>query len=316
MADSVSGAGCEQDWCPGDRLHTSRTDAAGGDGGYENEIQPGPGRSSLVKRYRRHRRFLTEQAALRLVALTGLAPLLFGACAPHAALLVQRLEAIPLRGPIGGGPPDREIALRLAALLRNLHSTRVPQAGGLGDARGLSWCSYLRHRMRQRAGSLPLGSSDDETRLWRYFEAGLALIGEGGEEPVLLHHDLKPANILTCDDGSLRLCDFDQARGGDPYCDLGKLAWRSFADGANASWVEFLVAYGGAEALRRQPLVDFYRVLHGIGALAYWHDFGHPGYLRHARDASALVARHTGVALTLHRARGSASPLRGDPERG
>lgn len=318
-ASGRAGAGCEQDWCPGERLQPPPAPpaavASGADGGYENQTRPGPGGDCLVKRYGRQRRFLAEQVALRLAEPTGLAPRLLGTCAPHAALRMQRLDAVPLHGAIGEDPVDRETAVRLAALLRRLHSVRAPRAGEFGAAGVLSWRSYLRHRMRQRVGSLPL-DHDEAAGLWRYFEAGLTLIDERGKVPVLLHHDLKPANILTRGDGSLRLCDFDQARGGDPYCDLGKLAWRTFATGTNPSWRDFFIAYAGADASHCQLVVDFYQALHGIGALAYWHDYSHPGYLRHARAATALVARHTGVIVPLHHVREAATTRPKDPARG
>lgn len=289
------GERCEQPWCPGEavkaRIPPSASEASR-DGGYENETWLEPG-SGLVKRYSRRRRFLTEQATLRLVEPLGLAPRLFAACPRHHALRMERLNGAPLRR-----PPDRDAAVRLASVLRHLHAVQAPRAGELSETDDLSWTTYLRRRMRERLWPLPL-APEESTRLWQYFAAGLALIGAGGNPPVLLHHDLKPANILVGGAVSPLLCDFEHARGGDARSDLGKLAWRTFAVGTSPAWADFLAAYTGGRPQDQQPVVDFYLVLHGLGALAYWHDYGHPVYFGHAREASHLVARHTGISVAL-----------------
>ncbi|WP_367435202.1 phosphotransferase family protein [Streptomyces celluloflavus] len=266
------------------------------DGGYENRLLPA-GRHTLVKQYQRAARFHSEARALDLLGLLGLSPRALGACEQHRALLTERVDARPLAGPLRGGRDDEEMAERLGALLRQLHSTPAPGTGPLNEPSVENWPHFLRRHLATRLKSLPLNSRDGN-HLWAYLNERLSALGEV-DTAYVLHHDLKPANILCRPDDGLVLCDFDHARGGDPLSDLGKLWWRTFAAAQSRPWQVFLRAYGRPDDERTQAAVAFYLIVHCVGALAYWHDHTRPGYLRHACSARQLLAAHTGVRCSL-----------------
>jgi aminoglycoside phosphotransferase (APT) family kinase protein len=152
--------------------------------------------------------------------------------------------------------------------------------------------------LASRLTSLPLPGENTE-QLWTYLDSYLGSLSDG-LVPRMLHHDLKPANILLRGDGDIALCDFEQSRGGDPRSDLGKLWWRTFGAADTASWRVFLAAYGRPDRETRET-ARFYLIVHCIGALAYWHDYAIPGYHTHARSAQELLAADTGVSCSLQR---------------
>ncbi|MEU9397041.1 aminoglycoside phosphotransferase family protein [Streptomyces sp. NPDC048324] len=283
------------DWCPGPaRPHAWPRPVE--DGGYENRLLAA-GRDALVKQYQRAARFHSEARALDLLGPLGLSPHCLGACAQHRALLAERIDARPLAGPLRGGRDDEETAARLGALLRQLHSTPADGTGPLNAPTAEKWPRFLRRHLATRLGSLPLTARPAD-RLWALVDEHLTVLGEW-DTAYVLHHDLKPANILRTPEGDLVLCDFDQARGGDPLSDLGKLWWRTFTAAQSRPWQVFLHAYGRETDEQTQAAVTFYLIVHCIGALAYWHDHTRPGYLRHARSARQLLAAHTGVDCPL-----------------
>ncbi len=287
-------------WCPGPaQPHAWPTPVK--DGGYENHLVSEPGRRTLVKQYQRAARFNCEARALELLGPLGLSPRTLGMCEQHHALRIVRIDAQPLAGPLLSGPDDEEAAALLGPLLRKLHSIPADGAGPLSSPSAEDWPHFLRRHLGARLGSLPLTARLTD-RLWAFLDEHLDALGGAGAAH-MLHHDLKPANILRTPAGGLVLCDFDQARGGDPLSDLGKLWWRTFAAVQSRPWQVFLSGYGCPDAERTQAAVTFYLIVHCVGALAYWHDHARPGYLRHARSAQQLLADHTGVRcpLEIHR---------------
>ncbi|HUY44660.1 MAG TPA: aminoglycoside phosphotransferase family protein [Streptosporangiaceae bacterium] len=286
---------CERPWCPGSVPGTPRRSPTG-DGGYENSVTALPGGAILVKGYMRSERFRSEVLALRSLAPAGLSPWLVATCERHQTLAMTRLEALPLAGPLDGGPDDRRLASEIAACLRRLHDIPAPGVGPLGSLAAESWPCFLRRRLASRLESLPLPGQDAD-RLLAYLDRHLPSLG-GDLVPRILHHDLKPANILVRGDGRVTLCDFDQSRGGDPLSDLGKLWWRTFRAADTASWREFLEGYGASDG-DASEMVRFYLIVHCVGALAYWHDYARPGYITHARSAQELLAAHAGVRCPL-----------------
>lgn len=286
---------CERQWCPGSVSGMLRRSLTG-DGGYENSVTALPGGAILVKGYQRSERFRSEVLALRLLAPAGLSPRLVATCERHRTLAMTRLEALPLAGPLDGGPDNRRLAAAIAACLRRLHDIPAPSVGPLGSIAAEPWPYFLRRRLARRLKSLPL-PGEDADRLRAYLGRHLASLSDD-LVPRMLHHDLKPANILLRGDGCITLCDFDQSRGGDPRSDLGKLWWRTFRAADTASWRAFLECYGEADG-EAGEMVRFYLIVHCVGALAYWHDYAKAGYITHARSAQELLAAHTGVCCSL-----------------
>lgn len=266
------------------------------DGGYENSLTTLPGGTMLIKGYQRNERFRSEAQALRLLAPAGLSPRLVATCETHRTLAMTRLEATPLPGPLNGGRDDGRLASAIAECLRRLHDIPASGVGPLGSTTAEPWPDFLRRQLARRLMSLPL-SGDDTDQLRAYLDRYLASLSDG-LVPRMLHHDLKPANILLRRDGCITLCDFDQSRGGDPLSDLGKLWWRTFRAADNASWRAFLECYGQPDG-EVGEMVRFYLIVHCVGALAYWHDYARPGYITHARSAQELLAAHTGVRCSL-----------------
>jgi NAD(P)-dependent dehydrogenase (short-subunit alcohol dehydrogenase family)/aminoglycoside phosphotransferase (APT) family kinase protein len=267
-----------------------------GDRGYENSVTALPDGAILVKGYQRSERFRSEVLALRLLAPAGLSPRLVATCERHQTLAMTRLEALPLAGPLDGGPDSRRLASAIAACLRRLHDIPAPGVGPLGSIAAEPWPCFLRRQLARRLKSLPL-PREDAGRLRAHLDRYLASLS-GDLAPRMLHHDLKPANILLHGDGWITLCDFDQSRGGDPCSDLGKLWWRTFGGADTVSWRAFLECYGEPDG-EADEMVRFYLVVHCIGALAYWHDYARPGYFTHARSAQKLLSAHTGVRCSL-----------------
>ncbi|MBC9718000.1 aminoglycoside phosphotransferase family protein [Streptomyces sp. TRM66268-LWL] len=254
----------------------------------------------LIKQYAREERFTSEVRALLILGPHGLSPQAKAVCAEHRTLLMTRTEGRPLREVLLGGRDDERIAAQLGQIVRRLHQVPAPCTGPLGAPSPLPWTEFLTAHLQMRITTLPV-SPRDADRLWEWLEKRLARLLPL-DNPRMLHHDLKPANLLRMPGGSLRLCDFDQARGGDPLSDLGKLWWRTFATQHTGPWRAFSRAYG-LEPEAEEPIL-FYLVVHCVGALAYWHDNARPSYFRHARAATLLLAQHTGVhcPLTVRRA--------------
>ncbi|WP_380836417.1 aminoglycoside phosphotransferase family protein [Streptomyces cremeus] len=253
-----------------------------------------------MKQYQRQERFMSEVRALRLLGAHGLSPLARESCAEHLAVRIERVAGKPLAGPLVlGSPSEERFAGRLGGLVRRLHA--VPSPGGVGPlSRPVadSWQDFLLPHLDRRIEALPLPTHySDGLRTWIVERANN--LTRHVPTPRLLHHDLKPANILVRPGGSVMLCDFDQARGGDPFSDLGKLWWRTFDARPGKAWTAFQQANGTDARANADDTIRFYLVVHCIGALAYWHDFAHPGYFRHARSAAHLLARHTGVHCPL-----------------
>ncbi|WP_405889736.1 aminoglycoside phosphotransferase family protein [Streptomyces sp. NBC_00133] len=283
-------------WCPGP-AQPSAWPQQSGDGGYENRVTVDADQRALIKQYQRMARFHSEARALDLLEPLGLSPHTLGTCENHRALRMDRIEARPLDSPLLNGREDEETAARLGTLLRRLHKTPAPGVGPLHAPGAEDWPHFLRRHLTTRLASLPLAARPAD-QLWSYLDGHLAALEEDGTAYVL-HHDPKPANILRRPDGSLVLCDFDQARGGNPLSDLGKLWWRTFDATRSRPWQIFLNAYGHPDDGETQRSVACYLIVHCIGALAYWHDHGRPGYHRHASSAQRLLAAHTGVLCPL-----------------
>lgn len=293
-------------WCPGPAQPNARPGPVE-DGGYENHLFADAGHRTLVKQYQRAARFHSEARALELLGPLGLSPRARDGCEQHYVLRIDRIDAQPLVDPLRDGKDDEETAARLGMLLRQLHSTPAPGTGPLNMPSTEEWPNFLRRHLATRLRSLPLTGRPGD-RLWGYLNERLATLGEVGAAYVL-HHDLKPANILRTPEGGLVLCDFDQARGGDPLNDLGKLRWRTFTAARLRPWQVFLSAYGREDDEQTRATVTFYLVVHCVGALAYWHDYTRPGYLHHARAAQQLLTVHTGVRCPLEICRREARDL-------
>lgn len=283
-------------WCRG-RAQPDAWPQESGDGGYENRVTIAAGQRTLIKQYQRAARFHSEARALDLLGPLSLSPRVMGACEQHRALRIDRIDARSLDGLLLSGRDDEETAARLGTLLRRLHSTPAPGTGPLNAPSTQDWPHFLRRHLATRLASLPLAARPSN-QLSSYLDEHLAALEEDGTAYVL-HHDPKPANILRRPDGSLVLCDFDQARGGNPLSDLGKLWWRTFDTARSRPWQVFLSAYGRPDDEETQRAVGFYLIVHCIGALAYWHDHTRPGYHRHACSAQQLLAEHTGVLCPL-----------------
>ncbi|MGH3319268.1 MAG: aminoglycoside phosphotransferase family protein [Streptosporangiaceae bacterium] len=286
-------ARCDRPWCPGPAPRPTPRKGAD-DAGYENTVTAGDA-DTLVKQHQRPARFRSEAQALRLLASTRLAPQLCAVCEPHRTLRMTRLEGRSLAAPLVEGYDSEHLAAAVGAHLRLLHRVTAPGFGPLHASTACSWPCFLRRHLTTRLASLPLTSGDLD-RLWAFLGPHLGTLHIEG--PRLLHHDLKPANILFGANGVIGFCDFEQARGGDPLSDLGKLWWRTFAATRSSAWRAFLTAYGSPEG-DQYDRVRFYLVVHCIGALAYWHDYGRSRYLNHARSAAALLFANAGVGCSL-----------------
>ena len=144
---------------------------------------------------------------------------------------------------VAGTPADvaplRAVATgTLARALRCLH---VPAPGGAprSDARGIPLARHL----------LPEDALDEvvddasRSRLDAVWEASLAASAWDGE-PLWLHGDLHPANVVGDEDGDLvGLLDLGDLCAGDPATDLSA-AWLLLPDGAAEP---FLEAYGDVD---------------------------------------------------------------------
>ncbi|MFJ8954971.1 aminoglycoside phosphotransferase family protein [Streptomyces sp. NPDC102383] len=253
-----------------------------------------------MKQYQRRERFESEVRALRVLGTHGLSPLARESCAEHLAIHIERVAGRPLAGPlVAGSPVEEGVGERLGHFIRRLHE--VPSPCGVGPLNApvaASWPAFLSPHLDRRIEALHLPDHHaDRLRAW--FADRIDALTSQAPPPRLLHHDLKPANILIRPGGGVMLCDFDQARGGDPFSDLGKLWWRTFDARPGRAWSAFRQAYGADARANADDTVRFYLVVHCLGALAYWHDFTRPGYLRHARSAAHLIAQHAGVHCPL-----------------
>lgn len=287
---------CVEAWCPGSLAATSGGDDRRSDGEYENHIAGNDAPGVIIKQYEREARFDTEVLALRLLAPLGLSPELRGLCTDHRTVRMSRIAAAPLARSLIGEADDERTAAAIGVHLRALHGVRVPGVGPLNALSNDSWPGFLRRHLAGRLESLPLTERDlDRTR--SFLESQLAAL-DAGLTPRILHHDIKPANLLLSPSGRVALCDFDQARGGDPLSDLGKLWWRTFAGSLGGAWRAFLHAYG-CRVNEVQVRVEFYLIVHCLGALAYWHDYARPRYRDHARAARELLAERIDVLCPL-----------------
>ncbi|MFJ9174951.1 aminoglycoside phosphotransferase family protein [Streptomyces sp. NPDC102360] len=262
-----------------------------------------------MKQYQRWERFESEVRALRILDAHGLSPLLREACAEHCAVRIERVAGKTLAGPLVVGSPGEEgVGERLGRLVRRLHE--VPSLGGVGPLNTpvtASWQDFLLPHLDRRIEALHLADHRaDRLRTW--FAERIGDLTGQAPAPRLLHHDLKPANILVRPGGSVMLCDFDQARGGDPFSDLGKLWWRTFDARPGRAWSAFRQSYGADARENADDTIRFYLVVHCLGALAYWHDYARPRYFRHARSAAHLITQHTGTHCPLETREPERSP--------
>lgn len=286
---------CVKAWCPGPPA-LSGGDERRSDGEYENRLAASDAPDVIIKQYAREARFRSEVLALRLLAPLGLSSDLLSLCADHRTVRMTRIDAVPLARPLLGGADDERIAIALGTHLRALHAVCVPGVGPMSALENESWPRFLRRHSTARLESLPL-TEGDLGRVWSFLEPQMSAL-DVRLVPRLLHHDIKPANLLLGASGRIALCDYDQARGGDPLSDLGKLWWRTFAVGFGEPWRAFLQQYG-CRADEVQAPLEFYLVVHCVGALAYWHDYARPRYRNHAQSARALLAERTSVLCPL-----------------
>ena len=154
-----------------------------------------------------------------------------------------------------------------------------------GDASG-GWADYLRSRLAIRLAEASL-EPNFESRLSDWVSERLEKLVVPAA-PVLLHHDLKPANLIVTEEKFV-LIDFEQAKGGDPLSDLAKLRWRAFGQREDL-WSEFCTAYMGSDrTMEMDQRVLFYQALHCLGSIAYRTVFANRAYAFHVDSARAWL---------------------------
>jgi aminoglycoside phosphotransferase (APT) family kinase protein len=130
------------------------------------------------------------------------------------------------------------IARDLAAFLKALHGADArgaPPPGAHNFHRGGALAVY---DSETRAAIAALRDSLDSRAALAVWEEALATRWE--HEPVWVHGDVAPANLLIADAELCAVIDFGQLAAGDPACDL-TIAWTWFED---ASRTQFRAAIG------------------------------------------------------------------------
>ncbi|MFP7675549.1 aminoglycoside phosphotransferase family protein [Marivita sp. S0852] len=269
------------------------------DSSYENRIRPVLRNCAVWayhKTYARRANYECERIALSLLDGSGIAPALLHSDGATLTHTIGHCPGTPL-----DQLPDaqRQAALpQLFGLIRKLQSIPAAGVGPLADPPSTragtgadTWRSYLAAKLPQRIGAVR-GPAKAVSRLRDALADGLTQL-EPRLPCGLLHHDLKPANVLLGGTGQLTLVDFDQAKWGPAVSDLGKLAWRfdlwrrpAALTGLRTTFPEVML-----------PALRFHSLLHMIGALDYYATFGTPSYLPHVHSALTHIERLTGAKL-------------------
>lgn len=260
------------------------------DHGYENhlEIVSDAGGLLVRKTFLRKERFVAEAAACALAQEASVCPPLRSVNEKELSLLREWAPGLPIELH-NADPTLVEGQLEsLAETIRRLHQCTAPGWGPVEQTSPLGWVGYLRDRLELRlAQARPALAAEDRLRAWALSRMERIKVPP---MPALLHHDLKPANILLAGD-RIALVDLEHAKGGDPLSDLAKLKWRTlrFDD---RLWQIFLKAYVGATPDSSiEQTVEFYVGMHCLGSVAYGVCTQSSAYAAHVASANAVLAR-------------------------
>jgi aminoglycoside phosphotransferase (APT) family kinase protein len=146
-----------------------------------------------------------------------------------------------IEGDAVAGLKDRDlpqVAEDLGQFLRGLHSP-APADAPENPYRGIP-LALRDQATRERIGQLD--SMVDAPSLLRIWDAAVAL-AEFDDEPVWLHGDLHPNNVLASDGHVTGIVDFGDLTSGDPATDLS-IAWMLFPADVQST---FRAAYGEVE---------------------------------------------------------------------
>lgn len=189
-----------------------------------------------------------EAAALELLAGSHVtAPRLVGIDASRGRLAMTHLEGHML---VTAAELDERVS-QIATVARKVHDTALPERHGLPPWR--PWASPLLEPPAW--GNRSLWSA-----AIRAYEAGV-IEQNAPSEPVLLHRDLHPLNLLWVDDAPA-VVDWVNACVGHPHAELGHCRWNlSVLSGLDCA-DRFLTAYlGGSESYSTHwdlaPLMSF-----------------------------------------------------------
>ncbi|MDZ5475620.1 aminoglycoside phosphotransferase family protein [Bacillus atrophaeus] len=184
--------------------------------------------------------------------------------------------------------------INLAEILQKLHCIKVENFGYLNSdvtSQLDNWLIYLTNRFNKRVLDLGL-NIENINKFESYFKSNLDNLICEDLKPVLMHHDLKPANIIVTPNNDIALIDFDRACGGDPVSDLAKLYSRTFHREETNEWFFFLERYLGKttdkDIMKR---IEFYDVLHSMGSIAYYNSNPSLKYKKIADNAKTHIRR-------------------------
>lgn len=259
---------------------TSMPEPEQSDGNYENLTTLDGDR--VVKTYTRRERFDAEHRSLQVLATCDLAPRILEVDTDRLVIVTSRVH---------GRRPEAGDLERVGTALATWHSlTRRACRTELAE---FDVVDDFTRRIQSRCRGLFDADQLDRCRTW--WTAAPSVLGRCS--PTLLHHDVKPSNIVVTHD-EVVFVDLDQSRFGDPLSDLGKAVWRMCHTTTERSrlFASYLGRGPDADDWRR---VRFFEIAHAIGALAYWKDFRVESYRPHAISAAAIVRRGTGLEIDL-----------------
>lgn len=257
--------------------------------GYENSTSLNEDNSIIKKTYKHESNMLSELKALEFLK----------SYKENFPTILSQDSLILSFNFIQGKHPDKDdiqnpaFIKALVTTLCLVHKNRFSAVGPIlrpTPLKEISWTDYLVKKTSGRideASTLPIKKR-------RILDQIMAL--SNLEYTNLVHHDLKPANIIYSNkDNRAYLIDFEKASFGSYLLDLAKLKWRMFFNN-NIEWDYFIAEYhkefiGHEPSTKIKEDINTYEALHCIGAVAYYHHTKNEQYKMHYTSACQILER-------------------------